>query len=310
MKELNISKKEQVIIDKIVHSIESFAQEKGRNKVLIWFTGFIDSTIITKLTIEALGMNAVKLIVRCDKFSTFQDEVFNNSIEFLKIPEAQIEKCDIEPIIKKIGSENLIPGSMREVPQLYGPISHSLLKFIPIFTEMEGKTYGMVGKASSGREELLHKVIARNKLRSRIHMAYANLIAETENRFVISGLNKTELTTGLFTKWGRGYSADLMPLGDLYRTQILQLGAHLEIPESISNLTKADLLPGIDNKYRYFFDLSVLDVDHILVLLKSGISIKEINKQTDISHEKIEHVNIFFESAIKTRAAPVIPRMK
>lgn len=308
MKELDISKNEQVIIDKIVHSIDVFAQEKGTNKVLIWFTGFIDSTIITKLTIEALELNAVKLIVRCDKYSTFQDEVYNNSIEFLKIPESQIEKCDMERIIKKIGSENLIPGSLREVPQLYGPLSHSLIKFIPIITEMEGKTYGKVGKATSGREELLHKVIAHSKLRSRIHMAFANFIAENENRFVISGLNKTELSTGLFTKWGRGYSADFMPLGGLYRTQILQLAAHLDIPKNISSLTKADLLPGIDNKYKYFFDLSVLDVDHILILLKSGLSIKEINKNTDISYKKIEQVKTFFRSATQTRAAPEIPR--
>ncbi len=37
---------------------------------------------------------------------------------------------------------------------------------------------------------------------------------------------------GYFTKFGDG-AADLLPLGDLYKTQLLGLAKYLEIPDSI-----------------------------------------------------------------------------
>jgi len=167
----------------------------------------------------------------------------------------------------------------------------------------------MIGKATSGREDLIHKVIAYNKLRSRVHMAFAYLRAEIENRFLIGTVNKTELLTGLFTKWGKGHSADIMPLGNLYRSQIIQLAEYLQIPESISSLAKADLLPGIDNKYMYFFNLSAREVDQILIGLETGLSSQEINARTSIPHEKIEKVNTYFISSKYARTAPVIPKI-
>ncbi|MFX0152610.1 MAG: NAD(+) synthase, partial [Candidatus Hodarchaeota archaeon] len=296
------------IIEKIQYFIETHLKEREADGVLIWFSGYIDSTIITKLSLEAIGTEKVKLFLRDDKFTDGYEDILSNSIEFLGIDEDSIEKCDVEQIIRKFGADEIIRGSIREIPSLYGPFSYSLLKSTAK-NEIEGKTYGMVGKASSGREELIHKIIANNKLRSRVQMAHSYLIAEIENRLLVGTINKTELLTGLFTKWGRGHCTDLMPLGNLFRSQILQLADYLKVPESISDLAKADLLPGIDNKYLYFFDLSAFDVDRILFRLESGNSITEISNETGLPIDKIEKVNFFFCSSAYTRAAPLIPKV-
>ncbi|MFX0182255.1 MAG: NAD(+) synthase [Candidatus Hodarchaeota archaeon] len=308
MKELDISVEAPKIIEKIQYFIETHIKEREADGVLIWFSGYIDSTIIAKLSFEAIGTENVKLFMRYDKFINGREEILSNSIEFLGIDEEGIEKCDIEQIIRKFGSDELIRGSIREIPSLYEPLSYPLLKSTAK-NEIEGKTYGMVGKASSGREEIIHKIIARNKLRSRIQMASSYLIAETENRLLVGTINKTELLTGLFTKWGHGHCTDLMPLGNLFRTQILQLADYLKVPESISDLAKADLLPGIQNKYLYFFDLFAYDVDRILFRLESGSSITDISNETGLPIDKIEKVNFFFCSSAYTRAAPLIPKM-
>jgi NAD+ synthase len=100
-----------------------------------------------------------------------------------------------------------------------------------------------------------------------------------------------------------------MPLGNLYRTQILQLANHMGLPEEITNLSKADFLPGIPNKYQYFFELSSFDVDRILVRLENGLSPEEINAQTDIALELIEKVNKYCSSAAYTSSAPLIPKV-
>jgi NAD+ synthase len=296
------------IIEKISQSIETSKEERGMDGVVILFSGYIDSTIIAKIAMDTLEEEKVQLLVRSESIFDEHTEALGISIDYLGISESNIVHCDVTPIIKPFSSDTLIPGRSREVPSLYKPLSYSLLKS-SLIREIEGNTYDMVGKAESERERLLHKVIAHNKLRSRIQMAVAYLTAETENALLLGTINKTELLTGLFTKWGHGHCADIMPLGNLYRTQILQLADHLDIPSQIANKAKADLLPGIQNKYQYFFELNSFDVDRILVRLEHGLSIEEISNQTQIGTDSIEKVNQYFASSVYTRSAPLIPKI-
>lgn len=308
LKELTIINDVADIVERIVQFIETSIEERGVEGVLVLFSGYMDSTIVSKLCLDAVGVDAVKLLIRTNKYFEKQEEILETSIEFLGVPEENIVRCDIEPMLKTFASKDLIPGSVREIPSLYQPLSYSLLKNTAK-KEIEEKTYGMVGKATSDREKWIHKIIAHNKFRSRLQMAVAYLTAEQENRFLIGTINKTELSTGLFTKWGHGHSADLMPLGGLYRSQIFEVAEYLKLPEPIQNLSKADLIPGVQNKYLYFFDLIVDQVDRILVQLEQGESFTEISKKLDIPIEKVEKINTYYNSAAFTRQVPLIPKI-
>lgn len=308
MKELTIRNDVANVVERIIHFIETSTEERGVEGVLILFSGYMDSTIVSKLCLEAVGVEKVKLFIRTNKYFEKQEEILESSINFLGVSEETIVRCDIEPMLKNFESKDLIPGSVREIPSLYQPLSYSLLKNTAK-KEIEEKTYGMVGKATSDRERWIHKIIAQNKFRSRLQMAVAYFTAEQENRFLIGTINKTELSTGLFTKWGHGHSADLMPLGDLYRSQIFEVAEYLKLPEPIQNLSKADLIPGVQNKYLYFFELIVDEVDRILVHLEQGYSIAEISDILNIPLEKVEKINTFYNSAAFTRQIPLIPKI-
>ncbi|MHA1978041.1 MAG: NAD(+) synthase [Candidatus Hodarchaeales archaeon] len=308
MENLNIGEKASKIVEKISSVIETSKTEREMDGIVILFSGYIDSTIIAKIAMDTFEEGEIQLLVRSENKFDKHTDTLESSIDYLGIAESQIVHCDIAPIVKPFSSDALIPGRSREVSSLYQPLSYSLLKS-SLMREMEGNTYDMVGKAESERERLLHKVIAHNKLRSRIQMAVAYLTAETENALLLGTINKTEMLTGLFTKWGHGHCADIMPLGNLYRTQILQLADHLDIPAQIANKAKADLLPGIQNKYEYFFQLTSFDVDRILVRLEHGLSDSEINEQTEIDPDLIEKVNQYFASSVYTRSAPLIPKV-
>ncbi|MFX0124301.1 MAG: NAD(+) synthase [Candidatus Hodarchaeota archaeon] len=309
MKELDISNDVANIVEQIVHFIETSTEERGVEGVLVLSSGYMDSTIVSKLCLEALGVEAVKLLLRTNKYFEKQEETLKTSIEFLGVPEENIVQCDIEPMLKNFESKDLIPGSVREIPSLYQPLSYSLLKNTAK-KEIEEKTYGMVGKATSEREKWIYKIIAHNKFRSRLQMSVAYLTAEQENRFLVGTINKTELSTGLFTKWGHGHSADLMPLGDLYRSQIFKIAEYLNLPEPIQNLSKADLMPGVQNKYMYFFELTVSEVDRILIQLEQGHSIKEISSIMGLPIDKIDKINTYYNSAAFTRQVPLIPKIR
>lgn len=305
--ELDIGKDVATISNTIVHFIETLKEERGVEGVLVLFSGYMDSTVVSKLSLEALGEEAVKLLIRTNKYFDKQEDMLEISLDFLGVPEENVVRCDIEPMLKNFGARELVPGSIREIPSLYQPLSYSILRSTAK-KEIEDNTYGMVGTASSEREKWIHKIIAHNKLRSRLQMAIAYFTAEQENRFLLGTINKTELSTGLFTKWGHGHCGDIMPLGNLYRSQILQLAEYLKLPESIRNLAKADLMPGVQNKYQYFFDLSAFDVDRILVCLEHGFGITDISERTSLPTEIIEKVNIYYTSAAYTRQAPLIPK--
>ncbi|MFX1282390.1 MAG: NAD(+) synthase [Promethearchaeota archaeon] len=308
MEELDISKDMMKITERIIQFIETSKEERGVEGVLILFSGHMDSTVVSKLSLDALGKEAVKLLIRTNKYFEKHKETLEKSIEFLEIAEENIVHCDIEPILKNFEPKDLIPGSVRDIPSLYQPLSYSLLKSTAK-KEIEEKTYSMVGKVDSEREKWIQKIVSLNKFRSRLQMAVAYLTAEQENRFLVGTINKTELSTGLFTKWGHGHCADLMPLGGLYRSQIFQLAEHLGLPESIQNLSKADLIPGVENKYMYFFDLPVNDVDRILVRLEQGLSGTDISSTTGIPIDKIEKICMYYNSAAYTRQVPLIPKV-
>ncbi|UCE14564.1 MAG: NAD(+) synthase [Candidatus Heimdallarchaeota archaeon] len=306
--ELDISKDVATVSEKIIHFIETLKEERGVEGVLILFSGYMDSTVVSKLSLEAVGEEAVKLLIRTNKYFDKQEDMLEMSLDFLGVSEENVVKCDIEPMLKKFGARDLLPGSVREIPSLYQPLSYSLLRNTAK-KEIEENTYGMVGTASSEREKWIHKIIAHNKLRSRLQMAIAYYTAEQENRFLVGTINKTELSTGLFTKWGHGHCGDVMPLGNLYRSQILQLAEYLNLPESIRTLTKADLMPGVENKYQYFFGVPAFNVDKILVCLEHGLPLNEIADKTGLPIEIIEKINTYYNSAAYTRQAPLIPKV-
>ncbi len=69
-------------------------------------------------------------------------------------------------------------------------------------------------------------------LKPRIRMVVLYFFANSKNMLVTGTGNKTELEVGYFTKYGDG-GADILPLGDLYKTEVFSLAEHLGVPRKI-----------------------------------------------------------------------------
>lgn len=69
-------------------------------------------------------------------------------------------------------------------------------------------------------------------LRPRVRMTLLYYYANLLDRLVVGTSNRSEIRSGYFTKYGDGAS-DFEPLGCLYKTQVLELAKHLEVPEPI-----------------------------------------------------------------------------
>ncbi len=69
-------------------------------------------------------------------------------------------------------------------------------------------------------------------IKPRLRMSALYFIANSLNYLVAGTGNRSELTIGYFTKYGDG-AVDLLPLGRLLKSEVRELAADLEIPQSI-----------------------------------------------------------------------------
>lgn len=81
-------------------------------------------------------------------------------------------------------------------------------------------------------------------IKARLRMVTLYYEANHLNRLVVGTGNRTELALGFFTKYGDG-GVDLLPLGNLLKREVRDLGVHLGLPQSIITKTPSPgLWPG------------------------------------------------------------------
>jgi len=74
--------------------------------------------------------------------------------------------------------------------------------------------------------------LAEANLKPRLRMATVYFYANRLNYLVVGSSNRCELSIGYFTKYGDG-GVDIMPLGNLVKSQVRDLARHLGIPQVI-----------------------------------------------------------------------------
>lgn len=82
--------------------------------------------------------------------------------------------------------------------------------------------------------QIKSNLTAYGNLKPRIRMILLYSIANLEKGLVVGTGDKSEYYLGYFTKYGDG-AADIFPILCLYKTQVIELGRFLGLPESITN---------------------------------------------------------------------------
>ena len=85
-----------------------------------------------------------------------------------------------------------------------------------------------------GKRNSDHRDIANANLKARIRMMILYYHANDLNRLVVGTGNRTELLVGYFTKYGDG-GVDILPIGDLYKTEVRMLASEIGVPTEIIN---------------------------------------------------------------------------
>lgn len=136
--------------------------------------------------------------------------------------------------------------------------------------------------------ETFQKYTSKISGRQRARLLYAYKYAEDNNLLLVGATHKTERSFGLFVKCGIDDCADIMPLKNIYRSQIFQIGQYIGIPTEILNRTpNPDMVPSVTDKYVGYLDLPVQQVDLILLGLENKMTPKEIAAQVILREKKV-----------------------
>jgi len=159
--------------------------------------------------------------------------------------------------------------------------------------------------ASTIHNKMKKKEMGNIHARTRMIVLY--YFANKNNYLVVGSGNKTELLMGYFTKYGDG-ACDIMPLGDLYKTQVRELAKHLKIPEKIINKTpRAGLWKGQTDESELGIKYEILD--QILYGMEKGLKNNEIVKSVGVEISEVKRIKNIVNSTKHKRKMPEIARI-
>ncbi len=204
-----------------------------------------------------------------------------------------------------LGKENVHAIFMPETSTPLEDFEHSRL-----IARKTGINYETIDISS-----IVHSIVGNDKLnqvalgniKARIRMIYLYKHANIKNAIVCGTSNKTELLIGYFTKYGDG-GADMMPIGDIYKTQVYKLAAFLGMPEEIINKPPtAGLWKGQTDEKELGIKYEKLDI--ILYGIERKWSFEKIATEANVEMAEVKRIYDMVRKSEHKKRLPPIPKV-
>jgi NAD+ synthase len=171
----------------------------------------------------------------------------------------------------------------------------------------ETKNISEIVKNMSENSVIKPDKIALSNIKARIRMTLLFEYANMNESIVCGSSNKSELLLGYFTKYGDG-AADIMPIGDLYKTQIYHLAKFLKIPKIIIyKKPTAGLIKDQTDEKELGFTYKLLD--KVLMGFEQKQTISDIAKITCLKESEVQKIKFMHAKSQHKRHNPLIPKI-
>jgi NAD+ synthase len=248
--------------------IETTVEAADADGAVLGLSGGIDSTLTAFLAVEALGAENLHGLVMPSEVNT--EGNMSDAERVAEMLGIEYDVVDVEPIFEA---------------------------FLDAFPDAEADE--KVG------DEPLRTAAGNVRVRTRGVLNY--FVANAENRVVLGTGNRSEALTGYFTKYG-DQAVDCNPIGNLYKQQVRQLAAHVDVPEDLVTKTpSAEMWLGQTDEEEMGIGYDTLDA--ILALRIDGpLSTSATVRALDgVTEAHVERVVELYESSAHKRAMPPAP---
>jgi len=263
---------------------------------VVGISGGIDSSVTMALAVKAFGPDNVLGVMLPEKDSSSDSEILAKKLA---------EKFGVKAITENIS--NALKGfkcyerrdqAVKSILPEYNPEKHKMKigiktapqsKLPPIFSVIIIDENGVEQSKKLPAKEYMQIVAASNfKQRTRMSMLYYH--AERIHYAVIGTPNKHEIDQGFFVKYGDG-GADIMPIGQLYKTQVYQIAEYLDIPKEIIDRTPTtDTYSAEQTQEEFFYQFPFATMDLLWYGFENNFDPSEVGKVMGFSVEEIQNI--------------------
>ena len=306
----NVQAAANKIIDKLQKDVLYNFKRAG---AVLGISGGIDSSVCLALSVKAFGSQKVLGIIMPEKDSSPDSEEL--AIELAQKFGVKTIKEEITAALDGFNCYERRDEAVKRVFPEYDPKTWKMKIGIkqsglynnlpPVFSLTVIDNKGATHDKILNVRDYLQIVAASNfKQRSRMSILYYH--AESMHYSVIGTPNKHEQEQGFFVKFGDG-GADVMPIGNLFKTQVYQLAEYLGVPEKIIERTPTtDTYSASQTQEEFFYQLPFRLMDIYWYGFENGYSSGEV---AEVMGETIERVDALFRNFERKRKTTEYLRM-
>lgn len=289
--QLNVHEETERITNSIRGAVVHQLKRKG---VVVGLSGGIDSSVVASLCVRALGKERV--------LGLFLPEA-DSSDDSIRLGRVIADALEIKIVTEHISSILEAAGCYRrrdEAIRAVVPHYRAGYKSKLVLSSLDSTPFRIcfiVVEDSDGRQTkvrltadaFLALVAAMNfkqRTRKMIEYYYADRF-----QYAVAGTpNRLEYDQGFFVKNGDG-SADLKPIAHLYKTQVYQLAAHLNVPSEIQRRPPTtDIYSLQQSQEEFYFSLPYDKMDLCLYGRNHAISPCDVAPVVSLSPEQVTDV--------------------
>jgi NAD+ synthase len=281
------------IVEKLRHNIFDVLKRKGG---VLGVSGGVDSAVVLALAVRALGSERLVALLLPE---------MESSPESAQLARQVCHQFGVEPLVEDVTGPLLGFGCYRRRDEAVRAVfpeydstyklkitlpsglldKNTLNVFRVTIVSPEGEE-----KSKRLRPAQLRQIVAASnfKQRSRVSMLYYH--AELHDYAMIGTPPKNEHDLGFFVKYGDG-AMDVKPIGHLYKTQVYQLAAYLDVPEAIrTRPPTSDTYSAGSTQEEFFFRLPFELLDVLWYALEHDVPVDVVAREMDLSEEQVQRV--------------------